>query len=157
IEQGNVYSRFNWSQPGYVWKNYPSPGITSDNFPLICTVIKTYICPSSSVAPTWNWDGTSNDNSPGSLQKDGWNAMASLEYRGITGPDRHAQVRPPLRTSYRDSKPKLTAITDGTSNTMVIGEYSGLVPGEMTSPWGGCAFNQVQWDKGCVDDGIPDF
>jgi prepilin-type N-terminal cleavage/methylation domain-containing protein/prepilin-type processing-associated H-X9-DG protein len=157
IEQGNIYSRFNWSQPGYVWKNYPKPGFTSDNAALVFNVIKTYVCPSSSVSPTWNWDGTPNDNSPGSLQKDGWNAMGSLEYRGISGSDRQGQVRSTQGTFYRDSKTKLTAITDGTSNTMVIGEYSGLVPGEALGPWGGCAFNQVQWDKGCVDDGIPDF
>jgi prepilin-type N-terminal cleavage/methylation domain-containing protein/prepilin-type processing-associated H-X9-DG protein len=157
IEQDNIYKQIKWDEPGYCWQDWPKKGITSTNFYLVCNVIKTYLCPSSNVAATWNWDGGINDGSPGSLQHYGWNAMASLEYRAIRGSDRLGEIRSTQGTFYRDSKTKLTDITDGTSNTMVIGEYSGLVPGEKLGPYGGDAYNQVQWDKGCVEDNHPDW
>jgi prepilin-type N-terminal cleavage/methylation domain-containing protein/prepilin-type processing-associated H-X9-DG protein len=145
IEQGNVYSHIDFSSPGYAYAGEP-------NFTWICTVIKTYLCPSSSVSPTYNLDGTSNDGSSGSITKYGYNAMATLEYRGICGSDRSGQIRSTQGVLYRNSKVKLPEISDGTSNTMAVGEASGLTQGQKLNPWGGCGWNTTQWDKGCVDD-----
>jgi len=154
IEQGNIYNQINWNSPGYC---YIMSGVPDPNFYAVSNVIKTYLCPSSNVSPTYNLTGTPNDGSSGSLTQSGFNNLATLEYVGISGSDRQNQIRSTLGTFYRDSKVKITDITDGTSNTMVIGESSGVTQGQRLNPWGGCGYNTVQWDKGCVEDGVPDW
>src|SRR5262249_47730419 len=121
IEQGNIYNKLDLSSPGYAYAPGTS-GLPYPNFPWICTVVKTYLCPSSNISPTYNLDGTPNDSSQGAVPpsgKYGYNAMATLEYRGICGSGRNGAIRSTLGVLYRNSKVKLPEISDGTSNTML--------------------------------------
>jgi prepilin-type N-terminal cleavage/methylation domain-containing protein/prepilin-type processing-associated H-X9-DG protein len=168
IEQNNVYSRMDWNSPGYAFTNWsPGPpggyggsntkGFVYPNFPMVTTVIKTFLCPSSNVSPTYNLDGTPTSSSDwaGQIQYPGYgyNALAITEYKGIMGSDRQGEIRSTQGVLYRDSKVSLPQITDGTSNTMALGEQSGLTQGQKLNPWGGCGYgNSSPWDMGGVDD-----
>jgi prepilin-type N-terminal cleavage/methylation domain-containing protein/prepilin-type processing-associated H-X9-DG protein len=159
IEQNNIYSKMDWTSSGYCFTNWnpvtkkDAPGFNDPNFYLVSTVIKTYVCPSSSVSPTYNLDGTPTSGS-GAIAYPGYgyNALAILEYKGIMGSDRSGQIRSTQGVLYRDSKVKLPEISDGTSNTMAVGEQSGLTQGQRLNPWGGCGWNSSPWDMGCIDD-----
>ena len=167
IEQNNIYTRMDWNSPGYAFTNWmPGPpggsggantvGFVYPNFPLVTSVVKIFLCPSSNVSPTYNLDGTPNSSSPwaGQIQAPGYgyDALAILEYKGIMGSDRQGQLRSTLGVLYRDSKVALPQITDGTSNTMALGEQSGLTQGQKLNPYGGCGWNSSPWDMGCIDD-----
>jgi prepilin-type N-terminal cleavage/methylation domain-containing protein/prepilin-type processing-associated H-X9-DG protein len=164
IEQGNIYTKMDWTTPGYAFTNWNSQadtkGFVYPDFPLVTTIIKTFLCPSSNVSPMYNLDGTSSSSSPGGGQVQwygyGYNALAITEYKGIMGSGRQNQIRSTLGVLYRDSKVSLPQIPDGTSNTMAIGEQSGLTQGQKLNPWGGCGWNSSPWDMGCVDDFNPD-
>jgi prepilin-type N-terminal cleavage/methylation domain-containing protein/prepilin-type processing-associated H-X9-DG protein len=145
IEQDNIYKLVDFTSPGYAYAGEP-------NNPVMSNVVKTYLCPSSGIAATYNLDGTPNDGSGGSITKGGYNALATLEYPAICGSGRSGLYRGTGGVLYRNSKTKLTEIIDGTSNTMMVGENSGLTQGEKYNPWGGCGWNVIHWGSGCVDD-----
>jgi prepilin-type N-terminal cleavage/methylation domain-containing protein/prepilin-type processing-associated H-X9-DG protein len=147
IEQGNVYNRINQNLPGYVvWPQVMAADPV--HFAAVCTVIQTYLCPSSGHAPTFNYDGSA----PGGSF---YNKLGMLEYQGIAGSDRRGPFVSHDGTFYFNSTTKITDITDGTSNTMGIGELSGLAKGERYNAYGGLSDNDCTWDLGWWRDGEP--
>jgi len=112
IEQDNIFQKwvFNGANSGYV----------SPNVQLINNItIKTYRCPSSPIAPFY-----ANSNNNGSIEM-----MTS--YTGVAG----STLDTPLASTgygynsgggilFANSQVTMVGITDGTSNTIMIGEQS---------------------------------
>lgn len=106
----------------------------------LCTVVNSYICPSSSHAPTYNYSAIRTPNAQGFSPND----YGILEYVGISGSDRTPPVLPggtvipPSASSttgmlYKNSKIGPSEVLDGLSKTLIVGEYSGLAPGQVFS------------------------
>ncbi len=112
------------------------------------TIIPTYLCPSSSHPPTHSYDSTG-------FPHNNWTIM---EYVGIAGSDRWGTpytFPADSGTFYHLSKTSPKDITDGLSNTMMVGEYSGLAPGQQYTPEGGLERNSTTWNVGCYPYGEP--
>lgn len=118
----------------------------------LCTVVDTYTCPSSGHAKTFNFAAVPTPNSLGHSPND----FGILEYVGIGGSNRV----PPYNstptvgtystngTLYRNSRVRQADIKDGSSHTMIVGEYSGLAPGQRFSGDGSLQTNDTPWHLG---------
>jgi prepilin-type N-terminal cleavage/methylation domain-containing protein/prepilin-type processing-associated H-X9-DG protein len=106
IEQQNLYTAARLDQP------IEAPA----NASVRVTPVKTYLCPSDSAPPTWTarrYDALGN---PGAALCD----VASANYVGVFG-----VTEPGVDGEgvfYRNSAVRIADITDGTSNTLVVGE-----------------------------------
>jgi len=128
IEQGNIYVK---------WTFNGSSGYTNaNNMPLVHQInIKTYRCPSSPIA-----DFYASSNNAGSIQM-----MTS--YTGVAG----SAAEPTVQTNvgccdgsgninaaggvlFNHSSVTLVGITDGTSNTIIVGEQSDHVRNSSGAP-----------------------
>jgi prepilin-type processing-associated H-X9-DG protein len=118
-----------------------------DTYAALITPMSVYMCPSSGEPAHTNTHGIAFSN-PDRPQDD----LGILEYVGIAGSDRRGQNASTLGTFYYKSATKLTDITDGTSNTMGIGEHSGLTKGQIFSSYGSTADNVISWDIGTFPD-----
>jgi prepilin-type N-terminal cleavage/methylation domain-containing protein/prepilin-type processing-associated H-X9-DG protein len=102
IEQDNVYRQLNLTQP-------------VQNSAAIQTMIKVYLCPSDSPSP-----------SPFAITGPTGTGIATAapsSYAATCGPDASDVADPTgLGVFYRNSKTRLTDITDGTSQTVMIGD-----------------------------------
>jgi prepilin-type N-terminal cleavage/methylation domain-containing protein/prepilin-type processing-associated H-X9-DG protein len=143
MEQDNVYRNIREDVWGY-WGYSPA---VRDKFPAhytaITTPVKMYMCPSSGHAQRTQCYGTafSNPNQP-------YNEFGILEYMGVAGSDRRGQTGSTLGTFYLDSAVKITDMTDGSSNTMIIGESSGLCKGQQYNAYSSLSDNEASWDIG---------
>jgi prepilin-type N-terminal cleavage/methylation domain-containing protein/prepilin-type processing-associated H-X9-DG protein len=105
------------------------------NYPLSVLKVDIYLCPSSNSHKTSiASERVATDPAGGpstTLAEDPW----TVHYLGIAGPKNGTLYQVELPNSanggcalqgilYRDSKVKLTDITDGTSNTLMVGEQS---------------------------------
>jgi len=71
-----------------------------------------------------------------------------LDYVGIAGSDRNFITNQEVSsrgTFVVDQAIKLTAISDGTSNTMIVGESSGLARGQRANNFGGGSDTECTW------------
>ncbi len=127
IEQSNLYNSFNFNLGNY----------TGANLIPVATPVKTYLCPSNRLK--FNMNGTvpnSGENPPSGF-------AYTTHYYGIMGPK---GINPAIAGGttpfshdpnptghggysdtgvlYRNSKTRIAEITDGTSNTLVVGEIS---------------------------------
>ena len=146
MEQDNLFRNINPNLPGYWFNN---PAIARDNpahYNALTTPLKIYRCPSSAHA-----DRGSHYGSPFSNPNATYNDYGVLEYVGIAGSDRiqdPADQRYNGGTLYWNSDVRLTTMPDGTSNTMVVGEYSGLAKQQQYNAYGSTSDNTTCWDLG---------
>lgn len=120
----------------------------------LCTVVNVYKCPSSGHANTYNWSPTRTPNGDGFSPDD----FGVLEYVGISGSNRKPPLYDPALgalgtyskngTFYRNVAIGAAEVRDGLSNTMVVGEYSGLAPGQVFTSRGSLMSNDVVWCEG---------
>src|SRR5262245_32015702 len=123
IEQDNVYRMIDFSKSGYCYYT-TNQGAAFVNYLAVDATPPTFTCPSSPLGRTYN--NADKDPSPNI----NYGKLGIIEYAGIRGSDRPGNVPPGMAVSFggtliNDKAFALTDITDGTSNTMVLGEYSG--------------------------------
>jgi prepilin-type N-terminal cleavage/methylation domain-containing protein len=138
-----------WDQLQRVGAGYGYGYSTPDaHYKALCTVVPAYLCPSSGHAPTFNYDSTPAP----------YNKYGMLEYVGIAGSDRYGSpytYPSKAGTFYQKSKTRAADIKDGLSNTMAIGEYSGLAPGQGFNSVHGLGDNDGTWSLGRYSNGDP--
>jgi prepilin-type N-terminal cleavage/methylation domain-containing protein/prepilin-type processing-associated H-X9-DG protein len=127
IEQDNLYKMFPASAGSQQWYPWFSPEATNPNGPTR-VVIKTWLCPSD--------DGVLHNSQP-------WGVFSLGNYQAFFGGLNlegarlnQASTRGAMGVNWGA---KLTDITDGTSNTMVLGEYlrsRGAANDQRGMPWG---------------------
>src|SRR5262245_10418945 len=120
LEQGNVYTQLNLNQP-------------LQNSAAIQTVIKTYLCPADAppLAPFAVTGPTGNTVT----------SAAPCSYAATVGQDAY-EVDDPTGDGvfYRNSRTRLTDITDGTSQTVMIGDRAWV---QTQGIWAGAASGAV--------------
>jgi prepilin-type N-terminal cleavage/methylation domain-containing protein len=154
IEQDNVYKGVSKTLWGW-WSGYgpPSPfkygppegqygpgpndpdPVRKAHYFASISVIKTYQCPSSPEKQRGNIVGI--EFTTGNFFDD----TGILMYSGISGSNRDGSLCSTRGVLYYGSKTKLPEITDGTSNTMVVGETSGLTKGQVLNAYGSTTNN----------------
>lgn len=143
------------ANPGY---SYSQVVGSPEHQAAMCTAVSTYVCPSSGHAKTFNFDDPRVPNSLGHSPND----YGMLEYVGIAGSDRYYGPAPnetpstafPQKlpsqagTLYYNSVITAAEMSDGMSNTMVVGEFSGLAPGQSFTGTGSLLYNDSTWATG---------
>jgi type II secretory pathway pseudopilin PulG len=144
LEQQPLWDQLQSVGAGYGY-GYSTP---DEHYAALCTVIPMYLCPSSGHAPTFNFDSTSA----------AYNQYGMLEYVGIAGSDRYGTPYGyPSKGGvfYQKSTTCAADIHDGLSNTMIVGEFSGLAPGQGFNSLGGTGDNDGTWALGRYRNGDP--
>ena len=127
---------------------------TASHQAALCTQITAYRCPSSGHAQKFNYDAAG-----ATVSSEGYslNDLCLLEYVGIAGSDRKptggvfGPSEAPNSTGgslYINSRIAPADITDGLSNTMLVGEWSGLARGQGFGSNGGIGGNEASWALG---------
>jgi prepilin-type N-terminal cleavage/methylation domain-containing protein/prepilin-type processing-associated H-X9-DG protein len=161
IEQDNVYRGISKSLWGY-WYGYAPPSpyklgppagsygpgpndpdpVRKAHYISSISVIKTYQCPSSPEKQRGNIYHIEFTNG------DFFDDMGILMYSAISGSNRDGNLCSTRGCFYFGSKTKLTEISDGTSNTLLVGETSGLTQGEVLNAFGSTSDNVASWNIG---------
>ncbi|QDV22406.1 DUF1559 domain-containing protein [Aureliella helgolandensis] len=132
IEQGNVYQNLAFTYDSHFMAGGASPTPFLYNEVLVNLLVPTYRCPSSPVDP-FDVAPVSNNNG----------TAMNVSYVGIAGAARPVPGPDDTRGTYDcghgwssnngvlvpNETTKMASMTDGTSNTMVISDQSGLVAG----------------------------
>lgn len=124
----------------------------------ICTVVNGYICPSSGHSRTVNLWPTRTTTTTFDA-----NDYGMLEYVGISGSNRIPPSYNPSPITAADTLSRngmlflsgaidAAQVRDGLSNTMLVGEYSGLTAGQVFSSLGSLGDNDGSWGLGAGND-----
>jgi prepilin-type processing-associated H-X9-DG protein len=167
IEQDNIYRGVSKALAGY-WGPYQQAGPASDkrsntdgtqpwgsvsaairatHYLSSISIIKTYQCPSSPEKQRGNIYGI--EFTTGQFYDD----TGILMYSGISGSNRDGSLCSSRGVLYYGSKTKIPEISDGTSNTMVVAETSGLTKGQVLNAYGSTSDNVSSWNIGDQNGG----
>ena len=175
IEQTNLYNQYNfalWNDflPGRAPRANPRP-VTDVNGPVVETVIATYACPSDPGAGVLERPGSGRGSNK-LYRTSSYRAVSGAGYRGIAWMDSnqtnawHTANRGVLFTvggyhydrtatggaAHGAGQTKIGAITDGTSNTIVLGEYHTINSPRRRSFWG---YTYTSYNQSTVTVGQP--
>ena len=128
MDQGPIYNKLNWQIPGYA---YYFSSLDPAHEAAVATILPAYVCPSSTTPTFWQY------NPPTCFFR-----QAVAHYAGIGGSINYPYNGTSISRSgsfFKNSKIGLKDMTDGSSNIMVVGEYSGLARGQQKDS----AMNQV--------------
>ncbi len=120
IDQSAMYNKLNWQITGYACY---SSSQDANHEATTRMLIPAYICPSSTTPTLWTY----SPSYPYYVQ-------TVAQYVGISGNTNGASLNGRTYaasggTFFKNSKRGVRDMTDGTSNVMVVGEYSGLAKG----------------------------
>ncbi|MES2789197.1 MAG: DUF1559 domain-containing protein [Planctomycetota bacterium] len=153
IDQGPLFNQINSGYGGFNTGGVGSYDVKSEQGTL--QVLQAFLCPTSSTATFNGYQFITPGGSPYPLI----GSQATTNYVGIMGSSQSGSVRSNTGTFYLNSKNGTRDMTDGTSNSMVIGEYSGLAKGQTKTSVGTAGpqttygwFNTPAW-YGFYDDG----
>src|SRR5262249_15155267 len=124
LDQTPLYNQLNWNIAG--WAAYPT-AIDPVHENAVKTVIPGYICPSSPTGKITSWDNF--------IASFSFWGGAVTHYIGIAGSIQSlkpASAQSSGGTFFRNSNIAMRNLTDGSSNTFIIGEYSGYAEGQQT-------------------------
>jgi hypothetical protein len=112
IDQATIYNRLNFGVIGIDIDN--SSGATA-HLDAVKTVLPAYLCPSSTIPSFLTYNGYAGQ-------------QGTTSYVGIAGTTPSATPAT-SGTFFRRSSVSIAKMTDGSSNTMMVGEYSGICKG----------------------------
>ena len=144
LELQTLYDQLDPTWPFYA---SPLPVGPPGHQAALCTVVSGYLCPSSGHANTFNYYPTRTASSAGHSTND----FGMLEYVGIAGSDRYpSPATTPAKggTLYFSGAVAAADVRDGLANTILVGEYSGLAPGQNYTPLGDVYSNDGPWCLG---------
>ena len=144
MEQGNVQSGANLTgtPAGWPWWQY-FPGTTQT---IVGTSVKSFKCPSDPRSDLV-WTDPGNPN----------NKAALTDYLGVTGRNTWREVGGQDGVLYVNSGVKMTGITDGTSNTVVVGERPPAADLEYGWQWAGAGYDVAAFGTGDVVLGVREL
>ncbi len=136
LDQASMYNQLNWVIPGYAYYN-PSISVAHEN--VVKTKVPVYICPSSTTKTLFVY---------GSSGSAAMFTQETTHYVGIAGSARAASLAGrdyvgSGGTFFKNSKKSLRDMTDGASNSMIVGEYSGRAKGTGTKQDESSAMDRV--------------
>lgn len=171
LEQTNLYNQYNFA----LW-NDSAPGRTTAvatdvNGPVVQTIIAAYNCPSDPGAGLLERPASGN-GSDKTYRTSSYRAVSGAGYRGLAWMDSnqthfwHTANRGVLFTvggshlgrtatggaAHGASATKIGAITDGTSNTIMLGEYHTITQPRRRSFWG---YTYTSYNQSTVTVGQP--
>jgi type II secretory pathway pseudopilin PulG len=143
----------------FAYSGYPDTAagfaaLPVEHYRALTARIPAYKCPTSAHAPTYNYDGYPEGilpPNPGSVPFALANAFGILEYMGIAGSNRASTSGEYAASSgilFNDSRIPTKKITDGTSKTMIVGEYSDLTKFQKFNDFEGTGDSDGTWDLG---------
>ena len=164
LEETTIEGQLDYSVSGFpnggTWNSLPP-----DHYRALANVISAYVCPSSGHARTLNYKAVGTNPPPyvppsapgnGDALSD---HLGMLEYQGIAGSDRTMVPIVPgggqtsqLGILFPKSKIRFKHLADGSSKTMIVGEYSHLAENQKFNAYMGSGDNDATWDIG----GWPD-
>jgi prepilin-type N-terminal cleavage/methylation domain-containing protein/prepilin-type processing-associated H-X9-DG protein len=138
IEQGNVQQAANMSgtPAGWPWWQY-FPGTTKT---IVGTSVKSFKCPSDPRSDlVWVDPGNAN------------NTAALSDYLGVIGTNTWQEANGQNGMIYVNSGVKIVAVTDGTTNTLMVGERPPSDDLEYGWQWAGGGYDDAAFGAGdCV-------
>lgn len=126
IDQTNSYNTFDFP----AMNGWSSANHTAASMNAVYTPIPIYLCPSATTATYCGYGHTTSHH---------WGKTATIHYTGIMGSLQNTPSSDPAPERsddgmfYKNSKIGIRDIADGTSNTMAVGEYSGLAQNQPKS------------------------
>jgi prepilin-type N-terminal cleavage/methylation domain-containing protein/prepilin-type processing-associated H-X9-DG protein len=147
LEEQTLYGQLESVGAG-IGYGYSPLSSTDQHYAAMCTIVRMYLCPSSTLPATYNYDAGSGS----------YNRFTVMEYVGIAGSDRWGTPYTfPANsgTFFQKSKISPKRIVDGLSKTLIVGEYSGMAPGQNLSPADGLGPNTTTWNIGRYPGGDP--
>ncbi len=106
VDQAPLYNKLNWNVLGVDYDN--TAGDAAHSL-AIQTILPVYLCPSSTTATLLSYNQA---------------IQGASNYVGISGSQPTTAAT--SGTFFRNSSVNIAKMIDGTSNTMIVGEYSGL-------------------------------
>lgn len=153
LEEANV--RIDYRFSGYAVNASGWQALPVEHYKALATPIAIYRCPSSGHAPTLNFDNEPETGllppNPGLTPLALANAIGILEYQGISGapkPNSTGDDISDLGVLFPKSMVRIGHISDGTSKTMLVGEYSHLTMYQRFNAFQGTGDSDGTWDIG---------
>ncbi len=151
MEEGVL--QIDYDLPGYPGTNDEPNSWPITHYRALTTLISVYRCPSSGHAPTTNQDGIAVDGleppTPGPTAGAYVNRLGILEYQGISGSNRKSgSGNSDLGILFPHKQVRFKHILDGTSKTMIVGEYSHLTQYQQFNSFQSTDDSTGTWDLG---------
>jgi prepilin-type N-terminal cleavage/methylation domain-containing protein/prepilin-type processing-associated H-X9-DG protein len=141
IEQGNIFTTANMSAGPAGWPWWQCfPGTTR---PIVSTSVKLYRCPSDPRSELL-WTDPTNSN----------NKAALTDYLAVVGRNTWKEAAGQNGLIYVNSGVRLVAVTDGTSNTVMVGERPPSFELLYGWQWAGAGYDEGGYGAGDVVLGV---